>query len=152
MGLQMFLEDPMWREALLRGRQGTIGEKHSTREPRDIRRVSGKKQFYEGVKRKQYHESVRHVCLQLPLVLFNALCCTYSMYSSPYSRYSKYCSTVGSSWQKKWPAHRAGRGRHPSHDRHSSCNARSKYGSMLATQRLAWMSCPLAYTSFFGKT
>ena len=64
--------------AVLRGRQGTIGEKHSTREPRDIRRVSGKKQFYEGVKRKQYHESVsRHVCLQLPLVLFNALYCTY---------------------------------------------------------------------------
>ena len=39
--------------AVLRGRQGTIGEKHSTREPRGNRRVSGKKQFYEGGKRKQ---------------------------------------------------------------------------------------------------
>ena len=40
-------------KAVLRGRQGTIGEKHSTREPRGNRRVSGKKQFYEGGKRKQ---------------------------------------------------------------------------------------------------
>ena len=40
-------------EVVLRGRQGTIGEKHSTREPRVSRRVSGKKQFYEGSKRKQ---------------------------------------------------------------------------------------------------
>ena len=39
-----------------------------------------------------------------------------------------------------------------SHSRpQSSWSALSRYGSMLATHRLSWMICPLAYTSFFGK-
>ena len=54
--------------------------------------------------------------------------------------------------QKNGPPFGQAWGRHLSLGCQSCSSARSKYGSMLATQRLAWMSCPLAYTSFFGKT